>query len=249
MYVTFIDNKNEKHIIKQEEIYSFCKNVFEKEISICKQKHDIDKITEYKKFIEKYKTFNPYFDFIMFKLGYTYLSSLSLDKPFIKAKDELLYAYENLDDLNGSFWGYKSDDETLKIGKIDLDNIHNCFIDKNGVCYGMEYCIHEGVSNTILNNLLINNPSISEKFYELWKEINFNIRTPLLELFGYLYASSDSSIKIMLYNPVLLNDSQRQIVMYIKEYLYDYMFDYCKPNIERRQKIKEFVKGVKYENR
>lgn len=249
MDVIFIDKEKKTYRIKQEEVYNFCKNIFEQEISRCEMINDIEKISEYKEFVKKYKTFNPYFDFVMFKMKYTFSTPLSLNKSYIKANDELLYAYENIDDIKGVFWGYKSDDETLKIDRIDLDNIHNCFIDGNGICYGMEYGIHEGISNTLLNNLLINNPNISEKFYDLWKDLNFNIRTPLLELFGYLYASVDSSLKLMLYNPLLLTDNQRQIIMYIKEYLYNYMFDYCKPNSERKEKIKELVKGVKYENR
>lgn len=248
--VRFMNKAGNLNNMKYSDVQSFCKAVYEEEISKCIQKGDKDKIEEYRNFVSKYDTFSPYFDFVMYKLGYAFLTPLSGNSAsYIMAIDDYLYVICNEGNIKQKFFGYKSDDKTLHIQKANPEYLHNCFINSDGIQFGMEYGIHEGISNTVLNHLLIQNAKIVNLFFENWKNMDYNSYLPLLKLFGFLWVSTDCNFKQILYNNLLLSKEQRNILIYIKEYLAHYqVIPYTLPALEK-EKVKEFFWRMKNENR
>lgn len=121
---------------------------------------------EFEDFSENYHYFKPYFDFMIFKLGYKIIN------PFLK-EDTIGYAI-------GNYFITKSlrqksrmekytsvNDHDLQITNYKEASIQEGFIDQNGIAYKVNRKIdmgHSKVCELVLNQLMIYNKEICDDF-------------------------------------------------------------------------------------
>lgn len=216
--VGFITPLNETYLMNYDEVNDFCE-------SICLSDKYIER---FKAFSKNYTYFLPYFDFIMFELDYIFINPLLEENTYLRKCGNALYkinknvieesvTYELIDDYSKRLKNGKnypiivsSSDFELKIGPIDKFKINDCMIDPNGYALmstsdGEDYGNHEVTSNTILNQLLINNKDLYKTFPKNYSAMY------LIEKFGFIRASSLNSDGIMIGVERFLTDKLKNI--------------------------------------
>lgn len=195
--VGFITPQNEKIYMNYDEVSDFCKK-------ICESSENIELFTNFSK---NYSYFYPHFDFVMFKLDYIFINPLLEKETYLKRAGNALYkiekyisdgdenVYEHISSLakgtknGGNYpWLVACSDNELRIREVNINDIHKCMIDPNGITListsdGEKDGNHEVTANTIANQLLI-----SSKY--LWKtyDPNHYAVSYLIEKFGFIRA-------------------------------------------------------------
>lgn len=155
MIVELISPSNEKISLNYYELNDFCK-------AICLRKENIESFEIFK---QDYNYFEPYFDYVMFKLNYQMHNCL-FENDYISCRNGNLYS---TDFYSGIPYMVKCSDKSLRIEEIS-DNIPTAMIDPNGMQM-MGYYVeddrgsHIMTSRTILNQMLIQSEEICKHYY------------------------------------------------------------------------------------
>lgn len=224
MKVAFITPENNIKYMSHYNVLDFCKEV-------CYQpKYQ----SAFKEFSQNYHYFYPYFDFVMFKLGYMFVNPMFQQKTFITSINNYLY----LDDLN-SFDYQKNKEqliqkilsqhlypfmtsvsaETLTVQKVSLDNINECMVDSNlmGIMNKTSVIVdssHIITANTIMNQLLLLSPTISREYYQYLNEYGFDSAVDAVNFcvqnLGFLRVIT--SYPSIITNKAILNEEQLNFI-------------------------------------
>lgn len=191
MYETkLISPSGEIHNMEYYEIGLFAEKVCEQYI----EKNENNKL-EFEKFASNYTYFKPYFDFIIFKLGYKIINPFFKDKIIgfsignyfvtkgINKDDNIkMEKYHSVSDFDLQITNYK--DVSLKEG----------FIDQNGIGFKLKRNIdmnHSKLCEIILNQLLIYYKEICEDYIKIMndsemKNILTRIEFYMIERLGFI---------------------------------------------------------------
>lgn len=217
----FIMPDNRIVLLNYEEVNQFC-------VDICHLKENYDK---WLKFQDGYSYFSSYFDFLILKLNYIFINPLHQEGAYLKSERDKMFIisekelnttdYDSISQVtiqkyNGGNYSdiVPCSDQELNIEKINIDDVKlgNVLIDPNGYAIisksDEKYGSHEITANTILNQLLINNPSLHQLFDSKQYTVSF-----LIEQFGFLRTVNyDDYIIIIGYQEIL-----PEILVKIKE--------------------------------
>lgn len=134
----------------------------------------------FQEFSSKYKTFRPYFDFVICKLGYKLLNpQLEKDKILVGRKNHMFVYKKSEEAYETNFRYGMSDDKTLNLYpmKLDSSTFHDCLIDgNNNHILPSDMVGHVQILQQILNNLLICHKAICEDFLEYSSDIGFFVQ-------------------------------------------------------------------------
>ena len=209
--VGFIKPDNQIIYLEYSDVFNFCQN-------ICENHPD------YQLFKESYKTFYPYFDFVIFKLRYLFISPLYYPNAILVPKNDEAFLipftndYEKAinSDINSFPFITKISDQIMQIDNAKPFNIRDCMIDP----YLKEliskincppYRSHIITTNTILNQLLQISLKINKNYLKWLKKtkrkydsVNYFINT-----MGFIRILSPNSFPVMELNSSLMNFDQK----------------------------------------
>lgn len=161
-----------------------------------------ENISDFIEFSQSYNYFEPYFDYVMFKLNYIFIN------PFIS----------------------KCSDEELGIEKKTESNMTTCILDPNNIGLlnnkGTEHGSHGITANTVVNQLLLISPKINQDFIE-----NLNSQTEyedndsityLSNRFGCMRITDKSTYPIIIANELSLNEEQIELIRKLQQDGYNY---------------------------
>lgn len=152
---------------------------------LCEQYVSIshDNQEQFEKFSSHYHYFNPYFDFVIFQLGYKIIN------PFLQ-KNTIGYAIGNYfitksTEHKSRIEKYTSvSDSDLQITNYQDTSVKEGFIDPNGIGFKVNRKIdmgHPKTAQLILNQLLINNKEIYEDYIQFMTNSSMNDIPPTIE--------------------------------------------------------------------
>lgn len=157
MIVKLIDKDQNEYEMEYYKVNDFCK-------MLCYKKENIELFNEFKK---DYTYYDPYFDFVIFELGYEMENALFEDETILAVNGEI---FKETSALKGYVFAHmtKCSDSILRIEKDDY-LYKDCLVDPNGfnMMSNMRANIrgnHTVTSRTILNQVLIQNKKICEYF-------------------------------------------------------------------------------------
>lgn len=217
--------------------------------NLCKSICEHDQCRErFESFKEDYNYFNPYFDFVMFELGFIMINGLCRNSCIIRYKDAL-YEILNTEDLVEYDYDFlksssidnhsimplitRCSDSELRIHEFSDDDIETCMIDQHGTCM-MSYAglyddrgSHDVTCQTVLNQMLSDNKEILDEYlmYED-NEVNY-----LINCLGFVKSTSKEDCGLILGNSTTMNDSIYQTFSLLDEFTF---IDYSKSE-ETRQ--------------
>lgn len=166
-----ISPNGEVHSMNYYELGLYTKKICEQYINKSKQNEE-----EFKQFFEKYHYFKPYFDFVIFKLGYKIIN------PFLK-EDTIGYAIGNffvtrsLTQKSGIEKYTSVSDHDLQITNYKDTSIKEGFIDSNGIGFKVNRKIemgHAKVCELILNQFMIYNSKVYEDYVHCMSDKDIN---------------------------------------------------------------------------
>lgn len=151
--IKLISPNGEGITLNYYEVLDFCK-------VLCYKKENKEKFL---KFSKDYTYFLPYFDFVMFELGYK-MHNVLFEDSYLIAKSGELYLLSDLQKNNHIPFMTKCSDEVLNIRK-NTRVLKNSLVDPNGMAMMCKLTTskngsHTITGNTIMNQLLIQNKII-----------------------------------------------------------------------------------------
>lgn len=135
---------------------------------------------QFEEFAEKYKTFRPYFDFVICVLGYQVENAQMEENTLLVGKKNHMYVYKKIEKrFENNFRYGMSDEETLNIYPMSLDSstFHDCLIDgNNNHILPNDMFGHVQILQQILNLLLISNKEICEEYLHYTSDVGFFVQ-------------------------------------------------------------------------
>lgn len=213
---------------------------------ICKKECLKDEnISDFIEFSQSYNYFEPYFDYVMFKLNYIFIN------PFYQKSNALCKEGDSLYKIKINSIDYKEirtkveeeiksrmllpfiskcSDEELGIEKKTESNMTTCILDPNNIGLlnnkGTEHGSHGITANTVVNQLLLISPKINQDFIE-----NLNSQTEyedndsityLSNRFGCMRITDKSTYPIIIANELSLNEEQIELIRKLQQDGYNY---------------------------
>lgn len=166
-----IFNDYEEIKCKYYEIEDKCIEIINKYCSLSSENNQ-----KFLEFAKNYKTFKPYFDFVVCVLGYKIKNIELEENKVLMAKDNKMYVYKTLEEKLENNYRYSlSDNKTLNIKPIDFNitPYREAVIYDNLDIYPEVFLGHEHIFKQILNNLLISNQSVCEDYLSYKGNIGF----------------------------------------------------------------------------
>lgn len=166
---------NEKIECKYYEIEEICKNITKKYCDL-----NSENALQFQEFSKHYKTFRPYFDFVVCILGYKILNPQMEKNTILVGKENHMFVYKtNEEKFEDNFRYGLSDDKTLNVYPMSLDSstFHDCLIDGNkNHILPSDMFGHTQILQQILNLLLISNKDICEEFLNYTSDIGYFVQ-------------------------------------------------------------------------
>ncbi len=175
-----ISPNGEVHSMNYYELGLYAKKICEQYINESKQNEEV-----FKQFSKKYHYFKPYFDFVIFKLGYKIIN------PFLK-EDTIGYAIGNffvtksLKQKSGIEKYTSVSDQDLQITNYKDTSIKEGFIDPNGIGFKVNRKIemgHAKVGELILNQLMIYESEVYEDYVRCMSDKDINCFITRIEFY------------------------------------------------------------------
>lgn len=192
-------------------------------------------------FSKEYKTFNPYFDFLVCVLGYVFVNPLNYQNTIMyfdryikkmKAVTDLNRPVNNLIEEDGRFtYLMPSSDVSLEIQPFKNNIMLDGIIMPNGNFLVLDRTIlgvHEVLAEQILNELLIKNKELYEDYTKYIEDkccgkVLFpmpherNTIDYLGVKLGYIRYAMTGNSSLYIYNSLLLTDDTSKIVKYLEK--------------------------------
>lgn len=200
-----------------------------------------ENISDFIDFQQQYNYFEPYFDYVMFKLKYIIINPLYQKSTAISAVGNNLYKtdinildynkitkdiQEEMMSVNKLPLLSKSSDEELDIEKEELETIENiktCLLDPNNIALlnsmGSENGSHGITANTILNQLLLISPKINQDFIETIKKEEYEDNTVITYLsnkLGFMRITDKKTYPTIIANELSINEEQKESIARLK---------------------------------
>lgn len=201
-----------------------------------------DNIDEFLEFQQKYTYFEPYFDYIMFKLKYVLLNPLCQTKKALYAVEDAFYKIKidnidynsivnmvNIEIQKAKILPFmtKCSDEVLQIENKNTKNMTTCLLDPN--CVGLlnaENSSHGITANTVLNQILLLSPEItkdytSSLYSSIIDEDNYAINY-LAKQMGFMRLTDKKTFPIIIANQQSITEEQKELIEKLKDDGYNY---------------------------
>lgn len=208
--------------------YSKLRSICMKE---CLKEENIDEFMEFQK---DYSYFEPYFDFVMFKLKYILINPIYMQRSALYPIEDGLYSIEvdTLDyekikqqaqemakSLQTIPFMTMSSDESLRIRRMTKDTIKTCLLDSNNVGLlnknGGNDGSHGITGNTILNQMLLLSPTINKEYIEFLNNENIIKESTALNYLirdiGFLIITDKSINPLVIANESAMTESQLKL--------------------------------------
>lgn len=222
----FITNEGKEIEIPYKEMGDFCQ-------SFClnyASKSDKNK-KELEDFSHIYNTYNPYYDFIIHRLGWIHIGVLNDPKKIaFGIKNKLIIKYGkdvNVDDVKKEEkyikeleenYGKHSDYEAFSIGNCGMILKYEGFLMPNGKMIKLENGLHEDAGLDVLQNLCFTYPQILSD-YDYYKRTANLLLTKdyLISRLGMIKIAAEElrngdMIYTYMYDPYLMNDIKSRML-------------------------------------
>lgn len=213
------------------EVENYCISEIKKFMDI--NQENTEKFENYK---NKYSYFRPYFDFVVFEMGYIFLNPL-LKKSMFGFCDELDLSKKTDAPMLKSL---TMNDENLNMRKDQFDFYLSSAITPDDFAFDKnKYLTHKNLLDHILNQILICSKEIYLDYLKHPREGIYLVERLGFMIYGY-YESDEISL---IYTPYLFTERQRNFYLGLREY---YVSDkyYTKNEITKEQK-EELDKVIK----
>lgn len=192
------------------EVESYCK----KEISTYLNLYPA-LIPLYEEFSKDYTYFHPYFDFVVFQMGYIFLNPLLTNSKFGILSTETGTIDLSKTTQSPMYVSKRMNDQNLNIQPVFASTDVSSIITNDGIAFAKEkYISHETLLNHIMNQILIQNKEIYLDYINQQDCKFYLIHRLGFMLYGY-YGDADI---VLLYTPNLLSCNQREFYLYLKDY-------------------------------
>lgn len=227
MKSVLIDNKGNKIELNYYEIENKCIEIINNLTEEIKKKFNI--------FKENYQYFNPYFDFVIFELGYMIENPMDIENSLLISKNNKMYIIQNMSydkyrnndiQINDSEFYNKCDNVTLSIRDVPykFEEIKNGIVDQNNIFLELgDMRLHNDLALVIVNQMLIKSDLVYTEYLNYKssgnKAINF-----LESEFGYLRIGFIGKI-LLSYNENKISYKQEDYIAFLNSNNYLEKFD------------------------
>ncbi len=233
--VGFITPENEIISMTCNKVLRYCEK-------ICNQEQYKNSFLE---FAKDYHYFSPYFDFVMFELHYIFINPLFNTGTYLGVSNGALYLnklegfdyQKNMESLEALReedmvipYITRCSDKDLNIEKQYSDDVKTCMLDSqlNGMISSTDVTgtSHGITSNTVLNQLVLENPEIARDYYYYVLEegidkdldpINY-----MIQKLGFLRAVSFDEGAFIIGNESIFTEEQKEFVEKCQNNDYDF---------------------------
>lgn len=154
-----VSPEGEEFVCKYFEINEVCKKIIQ---NLCNNDVEIKK--KFFEFKKEYTYFEPYFDFVLFELGYVIKNPFDIEKAEMFANNNDIYMNYNFQCI--AIFG-KSNDSEIGLCKLNEENMDISMIDGNLMAIKPKnYKKHLFIARFILNHIFIKNQKIYEEYLE-----------------------------------------------------------------------------------
>lgn len=216
-----IYNNTEEIKCKYYEIEEKCVDIVKRYCN-CNEENNL----VFQKFAHNYKTFKPYFDFVVCYLGYK-IQNICLEgkHKVLFGKDNKMYVYDkSIERCELNYRFTLSDDKTLNIKPLSFSETpyHECVIMGNKDICPQNFLGHEQMFGQILNNLLITSSEVCKDYLDYDNNVGFFITRYLPIIWFQSEITARDLLTRSVYYENNLTDDQKLFI----EYLLDNRFTY-----------------------
>lgn len=231
--VGFIKPNGTSVYMEYYEVENFCIEEIKKIISV-----NVKLMEKFQNFQKKYSYFKPYFDFIVFEMGYIFLNPLLKESKF--------GIIENIDlskkTSSPMLQSTPMNDENLHIKELSFGFYPSSIITVDDFVLDKEnYISHKNLLDHILNQILISSKEIYYDYLKYKNEGNY-----LVNRLGFMWFANYEVYEegvLLIYTPNLFTEKQRRFYLGLKDY-YINDSNYVKNELDVNQ-IKESERFIK----
>lgn len=225
METGFITDENKLITIPYYEIGMFAENICKNYVG--KNENNRKKFEE---FAKNYHHFQPYFDFLLFELGYKMLNPLLRENAMWHVEDNILYLSTH---IKAKEYRYLPvNDFFFKRQYISPENLQDCVVDFDGISYNVPRKLglfHEEMDELILNQYLIYDKELFE-IYQNYMEKGLNVGAFCRNMLGFYH--------------ITIYQDQSGYIQYCSDFSNSYMDHICKRIKELYPKMKTLGSSI-----
>ncbi len=182
METGFITNENKLITIPYYEIGMFAENICKNYV----EQNENNRI-KFEEFAKNYHHFKPYFDFLLFGLGYQMVNPLLRQDSTWYVENGILYLQTSTQSIKYRY--LPVNDYFFKRQYISPENLQDCVVDFEGVSYNVPRTLglfHEEMDELILNQYLIYDKELF-KIYQNYMKEGLNIGAFCRNMLGFYH--------------------------------------------------------------